>query len=191
MKESDIKRYARVIGIDDGPFDKFSDEATLVIGTISRGGFQVDGVVSTEVAIDGDDSTCKLIDMITHCRFFKQIQCILLDGIALGGFNVVDVNLLHEGTGIPVIVVMRFLPDLEKVKEALEKIGKSHCIPLIDKAGTIEEARGIYIQRIGIERRQANQILKHTMTNSHIPEPIRLSHLYAAGIMRGESKGNV
>lgn len=191
MKESDMKRYARVIGIDDGPFDKFRDKSTIVIGTISRGGFQVDGVVSTEVEIDGVDSTDKLIDMITRSRFYTQVQCILLDGIALGGFNVVDVGLLHQKTGIPVIVVMRFSPDLDKVKDALQKIGKADCIPLIDSAGEIEEARGIYIQRIGITKRKADQILKHTMTNSHIPEPIRLSHLYAAGIMRGESKGNV
>src|SRR3989344_2798039 len=103
------KKEVRVIGIDDASFDKFKDRSVTVIGTIYRGGSFMDGALSTKVRIDGNNATDKIAAMINSCKFKPQLRCILLDGIAVGGFNVIDVKKLSKKTSLPVIVVMRRL----------------------------------------------------------------------------------
>ena len=91
-----LKKEIRVIGIDDSPFDKFKKGKVLVVGTVFRGGLYLDGILSTKVIIDGNDATTKIIEMINKCKFKPQLQCIFLDGIAVGGFNVIDIKELNS-----------------------------------------------------------------------------------------------
>jgi len=189
MKEKYKKKEIRILGIDDSPFDKFNDKEVLVIGVFYRGGNYPDGVLSTKVEIDGGDSTIKLIEMVNKSKFKSQLQCIMLDGIALGGFNVVNIEKLNSETGIPVIVVMRYYPDLKKMFDAMKKLGYDNKIKLIEKAGKIYKIYKIYIQIKGIGLEDAKEIIKISSIHSYIPEPIRVAHLIGAGLVKGESKG--
>ncbi len=184
-----MKKEIRVLGIDDGPFDKFNDKEVIVIGTIYRGGSFIDGVLSTKVKVDGDDSTGKLVEMINNCKFKPQLQAILLDGIAVGGFNVVDVDDLNKKTGIPVIVVMRDYPDFKKIEKALTKLNHPEKIKLLKKAGKVHQLDDIFIQIIGLNLEQAEEIIDITCTHSLVPEPLRVAHLIASGVVDGESRG--
>ena len=184
-----LKKEIRVIGIDDSPFRKFKKGKVLVVGTVFRGGLFLDGVLSTKVSIDGNDSTKKLIDMINKCKFKPQLQCIFLNGIAVAGFNVIDVKELNKKTKLPVVVIIRRKPNIEKIKKTLVKINKKSKIRLIEKAGSVIPAGKIYMQITGISIEKAKEILKIVCTRSLIPEPIRMSHLIASGITDGQSRG--
>jgi len=46
-----------------------------------------------------------------------------------------------------------------------------------------------FVQRIGIDLNDARDIIRMTAVNSHIPEPIRIAHIIAGGLTRGESRG--
>lgn len=184
-----FKKEIRIIGIDDAPFNKFKKGSVLVVGTIFRGGEWCDGILSTKVAVDGNNSTKKLIEMINKCKFKPQLRCIALDGIALGGFNIVDVKELNKKTKIPVMVVIRRYPDFKKIEETLKKLNKYHKYRLIEKAGAVNKIGDIFVQLSGLNLEQARSILKITCTRSLIPEPIRVAHLIAAGVVAGESKG--
>lgn len=183
------KKEIRVLGIDDAPFDKFRGGKTLIIGTFFRGGSFMDGVLSSEVSVDGDDSTKRVIELVKKSRFKPQLQAIMLDGIALGGFNVVDISEINKETKIPVIVVMRDYPDFEKIERALVKLGKKEKIELLRKAGEIYKVGNIHIQICGIDLEKAEAIIRITCTRSFIPEPIRVAHIIASGIVLGESRG--
>ncbi len=184
-----LKKEIRVIGIDDSPFKKFKKGKVLVVGTIFRGGKYFDGILSTKVSIDGSNATKKIADMINKCKFKPQLQCIFLDGIAVAGFNVIDIRELSSKTKLPVIVIMRKKPDIEKIKKTLTKIGKKSKIRLIEKAGSVIPAGEIYMQIAGIGIDKAKEILKIVCTRSLIPEPIRIAHLIASGITDGQSRG--
>ncbi len=184
-----LKKEIRVIGIDDSPFKKSQQHDVLVVGSIFKGGLFLDGVISTKITIDGDDATEKIIGMINKSKFKPQLQCILLNGIAVGGFNVIDIKELSRNTALPVIVVIRKKPNINLIKETLEKIGKKEKIQLIEKAGSVAPVNGLFIQLAGISIEKAKEILKLTCTRSLIPEPIRMSHLIASGITDGESRG--
>jgi endonuclease V-like protein UPF0215 family len=185
-----LKREIRLLGIDDAPFDKSAKRRdTLVIGVLFRGGAFMDGCLSTKVRIDGRDSTSKLIWMVNSCKWKSQLKAILLDGIAVGGFNIIDIAELNAKTGIPVIVVIRRMPDLKRIKDALELIGMADKIKLLEKAGKVHNFKEIFYQCAGIGSEDAKAILKLSSTRSLIPEPIRVAHLIGQGIVLKESKG--
>jgi endonuclease V-like protein UPF0215 family len=184
-----MKREIRVLGIDDGPFNKFRDRECLVVGAFYRGGSYPDGILSAKVKVDGSDSTSKIIRMVNRSKFRKQLHCIMLDGINLAGFNVVDIERLHKKTGIPVIVVVREYPDFSRIRSALKKMGKPGRFRLLEKAGNPVKAGNVYVQFKGMAFSQAKEIIRLTSTHSYIPEPIRVAHLIGSGIVTGESRG--
>lgn len=189
-----VKKEIRIIGIDDSPFDKYTQKKALVVGTIYRGGDFPDGIVSTKVMIDGSDSTKKLIEMINNSKHKSQLQIIMLDGIALGGFNVVDIHLLSKETNLPVITIMRDYPNMEKIELAIKNVKSCEKkIKIIRSAGKVHKAiikdKPVYFQNVGIDFDQVVEILKISCTRSIVPEPIRMSHLIASGVTVGESKG--
>lgn len=187
--EKKIKDEARIIGFDDAPFVKGKDWTTLVVGAVYRGGHFIDGLISTQVCVDGSDATRKLSEAVNKSKFKAQLQAILLNGIAVGGFNVVDINSLSEKTGLPVVAVVRDFPDFAKIEEALIKIGMSRKIKLLRKAGIPEPAGKVFIQHAGCTHQEAHEIVHMTSTHSNIPEPLRAAHIIAGGVVRGESKG--
>ncbi len=64
---------------------------------------------------------------------------------------------------------------------------------LMEKAGVVYpvnvKGKNLYVQMSGIELESVRKILELTSTHSNIPEPIRISHLIASGIVLGESHG--
>ena len=49
----------------------------------------------------------------------------------------------------------------------------------------------VYFQYKGLSEEDAKKIIKISSINSRIPEPIRIAHLIAEGIILGESRGKV
>ncbi|MBN2111892.1 DUF99 family protein [Candidatus Woesearchaeota archaeon] len=185
-----VKKEIRVLGVDDGPFDKFRDKECLVVGTLYRGGNYPDGILSAKVKVDGSDSTKALVSMVNRSKFKPQLQAIILDGIALGGFNVVDIESLNKKTGIPVIVVVRAYPDFDEIIRVLKKLKKHRQINLIEKAGKPVKAGKVWVQFKGTSFDRVKEIISITSTRSHLPEPVRVAHLIASGIIKGESRGD-
>ena len=101
----------------------------------------------------------------------------------------VDIEKLNKKTKIPVVVVIRTNPNVEKIRETLIKIRQKGKIKLIEKAGKVIQAGDIFVQLSGIDLEKAGKILRIVCTRSLIPEPLRLAHIIAAGIAAGESKG--
>lgn len=187
-----MKKQIRILGFDDGPFDKFSKtkKYSIVVGTFYRGGDFLDGVLSTKVTIDGDDATENIRRIVQGCKWKSLVQAILLDGIAVAGFNIIDINLLSERLGIPVIVVMRNIPDTSGMQKALKNIGMTKKFELIKKAGEItEHPCGVFFQYAGCTKEFTRDIITLTTRNAKIPEPLRVAHIIAAGIVKGESRG--
>ncbi|HHV24004.1 MAG: DUF99 family protein [Methanosarcina sp.] len=186
-----IKPEVRILGIDDSAL---LNEKVMIVGAVFRGGDWMDGVLRSEITRDGFDATDIICDMIKKSKHYGQIRTVILDGITYGGFNVIDIQMLYRETGIPVIVVMRDYPDFEKIKSALKYFpdGEERWI-IIKRAGEIEKIAGkkglIYIQRAGIGLKTVKKIIQLTSIRSSIPEPLRVAHLIATGIILGESRG--
>lgn len=190
-----FKPEIRILGFDDSPF-KRSDKKVAIIGVVYRGGSFLDVVLKTEVAVDGLDATEKLIKLLNKSRHKPQLKVLMFDGIAFGGFNVIDIKKLYKGTELPVIVINRKHPDLDSVKKALENnfedFKKRWSIILNAgkiKVCNLKNGKNVYYQNIGMEDDEAIQIIQLSSTHSDIPEPLRVAHLIASAIIKGESSG--
>ena len=188
-----MKQQIRLLGIDDSPFT-FTDMYATVIGVVMRGGQYLECVLKSQVSIDGDDATYVCKEMIENTRHRKQLKVMLLDGIALGGFNVVDIEDIFNSIRLPVITVTRDKPNFNKIEEALKKnfLDWEKRLTLI-KNGMIHKVETshnpIYVKCFGIDIEEAKEIIKISTIRGVIPEPIRVAHLIASGITRGESYG--
>jgi len=188
-----MKQQIRLLGIDDSPFS-FSDKYTTIIGVVMRGGEYLEGVLSRQISIDGDDATLICIDMIKNTKHRNQLKALLLDGITFGGFNVVDIQEVHTSTNLPVITVTRDKPDFYKIEKALKNNFADWKRRLdLMKKGRLRVVKTsynpIYIKYVGIDFEDAKEIIKLSTIRGVIPEPIRIAHLIASGITRGESYG--
>jgi len=188
-----VKPHVRVLGIDDSPFG-FSDEKTLIVGVVMRLPSYVEGVMKTECEVDGRDANKALVEMISRSRFRKNLKLAMVDGIALGGFNVVDISLLYEKTGVPFATVTRDPPDMEGIEKAL----KIHFddweerLELIRKHPILKfstDHKPIFVTLAGMEEGEARALIRGCTIRGTIPEPIRVAHLIATAMVRGESKG--
>ena len=192
-----IKPEIRVLGVDDGVFIPHSKGLVDVVGIVFRGGYWLDGVMRTEIEVDGLDATEKIASMIIESPHYKQLRIIMLSGITFAGFNVVDIKELYSKTGLPVIALTRDLPKMEEIRQALENLPeKERRWKAILNAGEIFEVQTregeepIYMQIAGIEREDAEKIVKITSTRSNIPEPLRVAHIIASGLTKfREMKG--
>jgi len=188
-KIREVKPEIRVLGIDDGVFTPHSNELVDVVGVVFRGGYWLDGFMHTRVQVDGMDATEKLAEMITHSPHYPQLRVVMLNGVTLAGFNIVDIKELHEKIRLPIIAVTRDKPNFEDIKKALqnlpetEKRGKA-----IEKAGkmirvrTREGEEPIYVHVAGVSEETAKRILRNTSTRSNIPEALRVAHIIASGL---------
>ncbi|MFP3952848.1 MAG: DUF99 family protein [Candidatus Acetothermia bacterium] len=187
-----LKEQAKVIGWDDGPFTSGQAEPVPLVGVVTRGGGQVDGVVKTELTVDGMDATDKMVEAVNSSRHRDELQLVLTDGITFGGFNVVDVEELEKKTGLPILSVTRKKVDYGSIREAL---GNLTCPEerwsVIRKAGRLNsvEIRGgkVYYQTKSLSEKEAERVLGVTSTSSLVPEPLRLAHMIARAYVRGES----
>ena len=190
-----VKPEIRVLGVDDGFFIPHTKGTVDVIGVVYRGGYWLDGVMRTEVTIDGMDATEKIASMIKESPHYDQLRVVVLNGITFAGFNVVDINELHKRVNLPVIAVTREKPNFAEIKKALENLPeRERRWKAIENAGNIIKVKtrnteeAVYMQIAGVSQKDAEKILRVASTRSNIPEALRVAHIIASGLTRPEEK---
>ncbi|UCE14479.1 MAG: DUF99 family protein [Candidatus Heimdallarchaeota archaeon] len=178
-----VKSKTPIIGIDDGGFDRFSKEemSIPVFGVIMKGAAYVDGIVQSQLKRDDPLATSIISEMIMSSDHKNQLQAILLQGITIAGFGVIDIVKLYEKTGIPVIVVLRKFPNFPKIKAALEKTfpEDQERWQSIERAGKPLKAQEdplIFLQVMGIHPKDAFLLIKKSTAVGTIPEALRIAH---------------
>jgi hypothetical protein len=135
------------------------------------------------------DATEKIASMITESPHYDQLRIIMLNGVTMAGFNVVDIKKLYRKVKLPVIAVTRDKPNFDDIKKALQNLPQSEeRWKAIKKAGEIIEVQTrsgeepIYAHVAGLSKEDAIHILKSTSTRSNIPEALRVAHIIASGL---------
>ena len=189
IKFRSVKPEIRVIGVDDGFFVPHTRGKCDVVGVVFRGGYWLDGVMRTQVEVDGMDATEKIAGMIMSSPHYGQLRVVMLDGVTFGGFNVVNTLRLFEKTGLPVIAVTREQPDFDDIRRALENLPFAEerwkAIKNADriiKVFTRKKEEAIFMQVTGVRVDVAKRIVKSTATRSNVPEALRVAHLVASGL---------
>ena len=184
------RRLSNIIAFDDGAFAPFHRGDVPVVGAVFAD-LRLDGVVIGHVRRDGANATRTLVRLVAGSKFAEHVRLVLLQGIALAGFNVVDVVSLHEALSVPVLVVTRRRPDDRAVRDALLRRvpGGRRKLALVGKLGRAEAVGGVFVQRVGLSPAEAEWVIDHFAVKGRIPEPLRTAHLIASALAGGVSRG--
>jgi endonuclease V-like protein UPF0215 family len=185
------RTFSHVVGFDDAPFAREHRGDVAIVGTVYAG-LRLEGVLVGRVRRDGANATDVLAGLVTGSKY-RQLQLILIQGIALAGFNVVDIEALHRRTGLPVLAISRRAPRFARIRSALltRVRGGARKWALIEKLGPMEKVGGVHIQRAGILLAEAEAVVRRLAVNGSYPEPLRAAHLIAGALATGQSRGRV
>ncbi len=188
-----MKAKSRFLGIDDGPF-RFEDDEVPVVGVAVQAPSYIEGVLMTHATVDGRDATDRILEMIRRSRYREGLRFVFLNGVAVGGFNVIDVDRLQKELEVPIATVTRRAPDLGAIQRALERkfddwrerweLIRAHAIEEIATRHT-----PLRVTYVGATRREVIEALTLTTVRGALPEPLRVAHLVAAATVKGESHG--
>ena len=187
---SGARVITNVVGFDDGPFERGRPGArVLLVGAVCAR-TRLDGVLSGRVTQDGRNAAATVAALVRGSQFDGHVRAVLLNGIAFGGFNVVDIHALAAALARPVLVVARRAPRLALIRSALARLpGGARKWRLIEQAGPMEPLGPIFIQRAGVSPEGARRLVEGSTLHGHVPEPLRLAHLIAGGVTTGRSRG--
>lgn len=178
-----MKDGIRIAAITSGPLRK-AGRVLLVCAVMRQG--TMEGVLSNSVSVDGDDSSTRIISMIRGSRFRDQVKLVALNGIAIAGLNVIDVERVCKALHVKFTIMTRRRPRKTLLIKALQK-GPEHA----PEKKSIIEGMSKYrlVRRNGLYFQGSLELCKGMP--QQVFEALRVSHLIASGISKGESSGRI
>lgn len=119
------KVIPRVLGFDDAPFrtrPRIAHSEVNYVGVVTSSSSFEGMLYGGELHQDGLNATECLVGSVLESKFHEQIHCIFIDGITMGGLNVIDISIVAEQTQRPVVAVMRRDPDTSAMLEACNRL---------------------------------------------------------------------
>ncbi len=181
------KKGIRILAIAES-FRK-ENSLSVISGIVMRKDLIIDGIKFGTVTIGGDDATSNIIKMIKDLKR-NDINLILLDGLIISMYNIIDGEKILKETGIPVIAlsfndsigisdsIKNFFPDNYKRKiDMYKRLGERKKIIL--KSG-----KHLFIRNWGISFSDAIFSINSFLIQGAIPEPIRIAKMVSRAYMR-------
>ncbi len=177
----------RILAIDDSPAVVGK---VLCIGVLTNGS-AVEGVLSFHVAEDGEDAAEKMVAAVRKSRFGKHVRLVMTNGVTFGGLNILDVERIVAELHVPWIGVVRRRPGEGRMAAAVGKAFSdkrliSRKIVLLRNSGAAHAAGKVFFQAKGLGAEEAMRLL---LGCGGYPEGLRLAHLIATAVVKGESHG--
>ena len=161
---------------------------SLLCGIVMRQDFIIDGIVFGNATIKGDDATEKILKMFNELDR-PDVNYLLISGVILSLYNIVDIRKIYNILKIPVIgltyrdssgiedSIMHHFPNSFEFKlKNYSKLGTRNKI-LINK-------KSVYVRFEGCTLLEVQFLLKKLTLNGSIPEPIKVAKLLANSLLK-------
>jgi len=180
---------AGVLACDDGRVVKLREGSTLMVCIHWERPLGLTDGLANRVRVDGLDATSIATHLTRILALRWDPEAILLDSIATAGFNLISPSMLHEASGLPVIVVYTYKPRTERIISALRASNlpyeevRRRILELTRRVVRVETARGpLYILAWGISLEHALQIIEYSQVYDRVPAAIRYAHYIASAL---------
>lgn len=186
------KKGVRVFALAES-FRKGQKKSVLA-GVVMRRDLVVDGIAFGRTTISGSDATDSIIGMIQSLGR-TDINCIMLDGLVISMYNIIDGERLSAATGFATLAItFESSSGLQGAIKRHFKRGWKARIAQYEKLGKRERVvlrtgKPIYIQRWNISRKDALALLDAFTLQGALPEPVKVAKLAARAF--GASRGTL
>ena len=177
-----VKKGSRILGIAES-FNKKSDRSILA-GIVYRLDRIIDGFSYIETRVGGMDATDKIIELYRDLKR-EDINYIMISGVVISLYNVIDLHKLYYMLNIPIISIT-YEESEGLTNYFIEKFPRDwhERLLIYYKNGDRRKIRlnngfEIYVRTIGLSQKNAETILNKTTIEGKYPEPIRLARLIA------------
>jgi len=177
-----MKSGARAVGVAES-FPRDAAASTLA-GAVVRADRTVDGLAFSTCTVGGTDAT----DSIAECyrRLDREdVRYVLVAGVALSWYNLLDPARLHRTIDRPVIAVtFEESSGLEDaLREAFEgealeaRLDRYRALP--DRQSTTVDDRPLFYRAVGVDAEEAEAVLDAFTPEGGRPEPLRVARFAA------------
>src|SRR5689334_17176448 len=165
-------RTLRAIGFDDVPWRHRASGSVGVVGAVCAG-TRFEGMLYGSVQRDGWRATLTVERLLLGSKFLPQLHLVLLDGIAFGGFNLVDLPRLARTLRRPCVSVMRRPPDLPAMERAARRLPRPEArLAILRRAGPIHVAGPFVYQVHGADPHEIAAALQRLTDTGNVPEAL-------------------
>ncbi|QDI88344.1 DUF99 family protein [Candidatus Nitrosopumilus sp. SW] len=157
-------------------------------GVVMRRDFVIDGFVFGSATLEGNDATDTILKMYGDLNR-PDISYVLISGLIVSMYNIIDIKKLFDTLQIPIIGVSyhdssgiedslkhHFPKSFESKINEYEKLGKREKI-------TLNTSHDVYIRKEGCTLNEVKHLLNDLTLHGSVPEPIRVSQLLAKTLL--------
>jgi uncharacterized protein len=161
-----------------------TDLKSKLAGVVMRRDFVIDGFVFGSATIEGDDATDAMISMYEKLDR-NDISFILVSGLIISMYNIVDMAKLWKKTKIPIIGVT--YEESDGMEDAIRhhfpnsyesKITQYQNLGMRTKI-SLHTKHDIYLRVEGCDMKEAKKLLDTFTLQGAIPEPLRVAQILA------------
>jgi endonuclease V-like protein UPF0215 family len=177
-----VKSGARVLGVAES-YPPDVDHSTLA-GALVRGTHVVDGLSFARCTVSGSDATEGVV--ACYDRLDREdVRYVLVAGIALAWYNVVDCHAVHDAVDRPVLSVTFEASDgLEPaLREAFDgdelesRLATYRRQP--DRTPVTVNEETVYVRAVGCSDEEAREVVRTVTPAGGRPEPLRVARFAA------------
>ena len=130
----------------------------------------IDGMAYASTTIGGDDATNSIVS-IHRSLGREDINCILLDGLVISMYNIINGEQVAGEKGLDDSIKHHF-DDWQDKLERYQKLGRRERV-------TLNTGKNLFIRYWRVSQRSAVTVLNSFTLQGSIPEPIRVAKLAA------------
>ena len=173
--------------------ESFSQDSkkSVLTGIVMSTDLVIDGFVLGHSTIGGDDATDSILSMYEKLDR-PDVSFLLLSGIVISLYNIVNVKRISEKIGLPVIGVT--YKDSDGIEEAIKHhFPESYESKLAEYSGlgsrekiTLHTSHDLYIRNEGCTVAEATQLLNRLTLHGSFPEPLRIAQMLANTLLKAK-----
>ncbi|HJU14457.1 MAG TPA: DUF99 family protein [Candidatus Nitrosotalea sp.] len=176
------KKGLRGLGVAESFREK--GKHSSLAGVVMRRDLVIDGFVFGRATLEGDDATDAIVSMYQGLGR-QDISFVLLSGLIISMYNIVDIRRLWEEVKVPVVGVTyeesvgiedaikyHFPGSYDAKVSQYKKLGPRAKVQL-------HTGHDIYLRVEGCDLKEAKKLLDEFTLQGAIPEPLRVAQLLA------------
>ena len=161
---------------------------SILAGVVMRRDLVIDGFVFGSATISGDDATDEILKMYERLGR-PDISYLLISGIIISMYNMIDIQRIHQTLEIPIIGVTyedsqgiqdaikhHFPENYESKIKEYEKLGERKKISL-------HTSYDVFVRNEGCTIDEVKHLLDELTLQGSLPEPLRVAQLLAKTLL--------